>query len=196
MDLLRQWHSQNTMPQVLDGAVDLDMPWRAAPRIYGWAKAGRGIRIRGGTARSYYVGIETAGLAIPGAPRPLKALCVVPFGMEEGTRVRVPSDAIGLVVGEPCSSGFSALRVRQATPLAMCSLAGATRNLAETDPWTNSACKHAAAKRPMCPCSLNRALQNWGMFELWCVNTMADQRWKLEFSVRQDAEAVPDPQEN
>jgi hypothetical protein len=33
------------------------------------------------------------------------------------------------------------------------------------------------------------------MFELWCVNTMSDQRWKLEFSVREDAEEVPEPQE-
>jgi hypothetical protein len=34
-----------------------------------------------------------------------------------------------------------------------------------------------------------------GMFELWCVNTMSDQQWKLGFSVREDAEEVPEAQE-
>src|SRR5215471_14440719 len=87
MDILAQWYGKKAQPQVLAGADDLDYAVARGAAYYGLAKAGRGIRIRGGTARSYYVGIETAGLAIPGAPRPLKALCVVPFGMEEGTEV-------------------------------------------------------------------------------------------------------------
>ncbi|MEZ6088838.1 MAG: hypothetical protein R3C05_12600 [Pirellulaceae bacterium] len=80
---------------------------------YGLNKHRGGIRIRGGTARSYYVGIESAGLAIPGAPRPLKALCVVPFGMEEGTHADVPSNEIGLVVGKPASFRFFSSSIRQ-----------------------------------------------------------------------------------
>ena len=71
------------------------------------------MRIRGGTARSYYVGIESSGLAIPGAPRPLRALCVVPIGMEEGTEVDVPSQEIGLVVGEPAQFRFFGSAVRK-----------------------------------------------------------------------------------
>ncbi len=80
---------------------------------YGWTKHRGGVRIRGGTARAYYVGIETAGLAVPGAPRPLRALCVVPIGMEEGTETDVPSDEIGLVVGEPAHFRFFSSSVRK-----------------------------------------------------------------------------------
>src|SRR5207248_7181179 len=72
-----------------------------------------GVRIRGGTARSYYVGIETSGLSVPGAARPLKALCVVPFGMEEGTNIDVPSGEFGLVVGEPATFRFFSSPVRK-----------------------------------------------------------------------------------
>ena len=43
------------------------------------------MRIRSGAPRTYYIGIESAMPAVPGMPAPLKALCVVPFGMEEGT---------------------------------------------------------------------------------------------------------------
>ena len=71
-------------------AHDLDHAVARGAAYYGWAKQRGGVRIRGGTARAYYVGIETAGLAVPGAPRPLRALCVVPIGMEEGTETDVP----------------------------------------------------------------------------------------------------------
>ena len=50
---------------------------------YGLARTGKGVRIRGGVPRTYYVGIETPMPSVPGFPAPLKALTVVPFGMEE-----------------------------------------------------------------------------------------------------------------
>ncbi len=51
---------------------------------YGLARQGKGVRVRGGVPRSYYIGIEAAMPAVPGMKPPLKALTVVPFGMEEG----------------------------------------------------------------------------------------------------------------
>jgi len=113
MEVLRQWYGEASPPQVLEGTADLDYATARGAAYYALVQAGRGVRIRGGTARSYYVGIETAGLAIPGASRPLKALCVVPFGMEEGTEVMVPSAEIGLVVGESCRFRFFSSAVRK-----------------------------------------------------------------------------------
>ncbi|MFO0921467.1 MAG: Hsp70 family protein [Pirellulales bacterium] len=86
-EVLTHWRG-NDAPQVLGGVEDLDHAVACGAAYYGWAKHHGGLRIRGGTARSYYVGIETAGLAVPGMPRPLQALCVVPFGMEEGSAQR------------------------------------------------------------------------------------------------------------
>ena len=57
---------------------------------YGAARHGKGVRIRGGIPRSYYVGIESAMPAVPGMMAPLKALTVAQFGMEEGTDLRIP----------------------------------------------------------------------------------------------------------
>src|SRR5262249_42085810 len=62
---------------------DLDLAVARGAAYYGLVRRGKGVRIRGGAARVYYVGIETSLPAVPGAPPPLKALCVVPFGMEE-----------------------------------------------------------------------------------------------------------------
>ena len=46
-------------------------------------------------------------------PRPLRALCVVPIGMEEGSEVDVPSGEIGLIVGEPAQFRFFSSPVRK-----------------------------------------------------------------------------------
>src|SRR5205823_1568411 len=94
MDVLSSW-AADSPPKILEGEHDLDHAVARGAAYYGWAKEHGGVRIRGGAARSYYVGIQTSGLAVPGAPRPLKALCVVPFGMEEGTSIDVPSGEIG-----------------------------------------------------------------------------------------------------
>ena len=86
--------------------TDLDLAVRRGAAYYGLVRRGKGVRIRGGTARAYYVGVETSLPAVPGAPPPLKALCVVPFGMEEGTEADVPGQEFGLVVGEPAEFRF------------------------------------------------------------------------------------------
>ena len=37
------------------------------------------------------------------------------------------------------------------------------------------------------PVRFHSRITELGMFELWCVSTKTDGRWKLEFSVREDA---------
>ena len=86
--------------KVLDGE-DLMLAVARGAAYFGLARQGKGIRIRGGVPRSYYVGIEDAMPAVPGLPPPMKALTVVPFGMEEGMSHRFPGRKFGLYVGEP-----------------------------------------------------------------------------------------------
>ena len=71
------------------------------------------MRIRGGTARAYYVGVESAMPAVPGIEPPIQALCVAPFGMEEGTQAELPPQEFGLVVGEPVRFRFFGSTVRR-----------------------------------------------------------------------------------
>src|ERR1019366_6867995 len=80
---------------------------------YGLARHGRGLRIRGGTARAYYVGIESPAPAVPGVLPPVTALCVAPFGMEEGTEARLPAHELCVVVGEKVRFRFFGSSVRR-----------------------------------------------------------------------------------
>ena len=189
LEVMSQWFGKKSAPAVLQGNQDLDFAVARGAAYYGAAKSGRtkGVRIRGGTARSYYVGIETAGLAIPGAPRPLRALCVVPFGMEEGTQADVPSGEIGLVVGEPATFRFfSSATRKQDQPGAMLEQ-WTEEELAETDSLEANLPTAQNAEEGCVPVKFESKITELGVFELWCVSQSADQKWKLEFSVREEA---------
>ena len=145
---------------------------------------GKGIRIRGGTARSYYIGIETSGLAVPGAPRPLRALCVVPFGMEEGSQIDVPSQPIGLVLGEPAHFRFFSSSVRKHDQPGDMLERWSEDELQETESMEASLPASQSIEDAYVPVRFESRVTELGVFELWCVGTQSDDRWKLEFSVR------------
>lgn len=187
-DVLASWFGSENVPGPLEGPEDLDHAVARGAASYSWAKQCGGIRIRGGTARSCYVGIETAGLAIPGAPRPLRALCVVPAGMEEGTELDVPSHEIGLVVGEPAHFRFFTSLVRKEDVPGDLLSSWQEDELSETDSLETTLEAADGQDDSYVPVQFHTRITELGVLELWCVSTRTDGRWKLEFSVREDAE--------
>jgi hypothetical protein len=184
MDVLTQWGGD--APRLLEEDLDLDNSVARGAAYYGWAKETGGVRIRGGTARAYYVGIETAGLAIPGAARPLRALCVAPLGMEEGNQEDVPSQEIGLVVGEPACFRFFSSSVRRQDQVGDVLNAWDENELAETDSLEATLDADQVTDESHVPVRFQSRVTELGMFELWCVSTNTDRKWKLEFNVREE----------
>ena len=187
IDVLERWFQSEGGVQSLEGEQDLDYAVGRGAAYYGWAKQRGGVRIRGGTARAYYVGIETAGLAIPGVPRPLRALCVVPFGMEEGSELNVPSGEIGLVVGQPAQFRFFSSPVRKHDRVGDVLTSWAEEELFETDPLETTLSAEEIDESYV-PVRFTSRVTELGVFELWCVSTKSNHRWKLEFNVREAAE--------
>jgi hypothetical protein len=185
MDVLSSW-SPDAPPKILAGEHDLDHAVARGAAYYGWAKEHGGVRIRGGAPRAYYVGIETSGLAIPGALRPLKALCVVPIGLEEGTKVDVPSGEIGLVVGDTATFRFFSSPTRKQDKPGDRLDTWTETELAETDSLEASLPRDEAIDTDYVPVRFQSHLTELGVLELWCVGTTTPNRWKLEFSVRPD----------
>lgn len=113
-DVLNGWLSQEQAPElkVLEG-IDVDQAVAKGASYYGQVRTGEGVRIRGGTAASYYVGIESAMPAIPGMPPPMEAYCLAPFGMEEGTEADLPTQVFSLTVGEPVQFSFYESKTRR-----------------------------------------------------------------------------------
>jgi molecular chaperone DnaK (HSP70) len=151
---------------------------------YGVARQGKGVRIRGGIPRTYYVGIESAMPAVPGMPAPLKALTVASFGMEEGTDVRIPGREFGVVVGEPAEFRFfnSATR-KNDEPGTMIEdgITGDSQQLEELSPVEVTL---PGTSGEFVPVSLETVVTETGLLQLWCV-ARDGRRWKLEFNVRE-----------
>lgn len=109
-DWLRNTHTEPA--KVLTG-IDEDQAVAKGASYFANVRIGQGVRIRGGTAASYYVGIESAMPAIPGLPPPTEAMCLAPFGMEEGTSASLPEQVFSLYVGEPVHFKFYESKVRR-----------------------------------------------------------------------------------
>lgn len=149
---------------------------------YGAARHGKGVRIRGGISRSYYVGIESAAPAVPGMAAPLKALAVAQFGMEEGTEARIPDREFGLIVDEPAEFRFfcSAARKNDAPGAMIEDFGGDLEELSPVEVTLTSENKAAE----VVPVSFETVITETGVLQLWCV-ARDGRRWKLEFNVRE-----------
>jgi hypothetical protein len=176
---------------VLD-APDLDHAVAQGAAYYGVARRGQGIRIRSGAPRTYYVGIESAMPAVPGLPAPLKALCVVPFGMEEGTSASIPDRQFGLIVGEPAEFRFLSSTVRKADPVGAL-IEDWGDDLEELSPLEVTLPSEGDSDATV-PVTLESRVTEIGTLELWCVEhsavargskKKAGGRWRLELNIRE-----------
>lgn len=106
LEVLGAWvqHEGGALPTVLEG-VDPELAVARGAAYFARARRTGGLRIRGGLSQSYYIGIERAELAVPGVPPRMDAVCVAPFGLEEGSEVELQR-TFGLVLGEPVSFRF------------------------------------------------------------------------------------------
>ncbi len=184
IECLTNWNSGEALHELSSGNLDLAVGNGAA--YYGLARSGQGIRVRAGAAMSYYIGVESAMPAVPGIPTPVKALCVVPFGMEEETSVDIREREFGLVVGETAHFKLLASSTQQAHQ------AGEM-----VEDWSGDI-QEVTSMETLLPATENEGggtlLPVWlqctmtgvGTLEIWCVSANDDRRWKLEFEIRQD----------
>jgi hypothetical protein len=167
--------------KVLD-APDLDHAVAKGAAYYGLVRKGRGIRIRGGTARAYYVGIEATAPAIPGFVPEVAAVCIAPFGMEEGSAPARLERDFGLVVGEPAHFRFYASSVRRDDKVGD-ETSGSDKDLEELAPIETTLAAPGAEGRVL-PVRLESRVTELGTLALECAERDGDRRWKLEFNVR------------
>lgn len=185
LEIVAGWFGADPSAMILPDNQDFDLAVARGAAYYGRAKLGRGVRIRGGAPRSYYVAIETAGPAIPGVVRPLRQLCVVPRDMEEGTEVDIPGEPIGLVTGEEAHFRFFSSASRRDPPGTFLSR-WTEEELQETAPLVATLPAAEGEAGEYVPVRFQARLTELGILELWCVSTVTPDRWKLEFRVRED----------
>ena len=185
LDLLTSWNDGKPVKELAGFQPDLAVAKGAA--IYGRNRAtGQGIRIKAGTARSYYIALEASMPAIPGFKPPVKALCVVPQGMEEGSEFLIEGQQFGLMTGRPADFRFFSSEVRSGDAPGQI-VGNAERDLEETAKLelTLPAIEGIPENQPV-PVQINPVVTELGNLELWIKHTGSDRRWKVEFQVRME----------
>ena len=153
---------------------------------YGYVCQGNAIRVKAGSAQSYYIGIGSTMPAIPGYTPPLRGLCVVPFGMEEGSEVDIPFAGLGLVVGEATTFRFFATNNRKEDLVGSIlddiesrdghELAALGAELPADDPKANPG--------TLVQIHLKSILTEIGTLQIWCIEENGNRKWKLEYELR------------
>jgi len=181
---LSKWKTSGSALKTMSG-TDPDLAVAKGGCWYANVRAGKGIRIKAGSSRAYYIGIEPSMPAVPGFVPPVQALCVVPFGMEEGTGQDIECEGLGLLVGETTEFRFLSSTSRRKDK------AGDAVENALESPELEQLPPLSATLPPaegvqagsLIPVSLRSELTETGTLQVWCVGE-GDAKWKLEFELR------------
>ncbi len=183
--------AEGAPPARLLAGANLDLAVARGAAYYGHvAAAGRGVRIRGGTAQSYYVGVESNMPAVPGMEPPISALCLAPFGMEEGTEVALDAQEFGLVVGEPVRLRFFGSSVRRSDTVGTLLDFWGPEELVELQEIEAHLPAEGRTPGEVVPVTLHARVTDIGTLELNAVPVGGSERWKVEFDVRADTPAA------
>ncbi|MEY6432389.1 Hsp70 family protein [Thioalkalicoccus limnaeus] len=163
---------------------DLDLSVAQGAAFYAHVRRRGGVRIRGGTARSYYVGIESAGPAVPGLEPPLQLLCLVPFGLEEGSEPVVAPQEFGLIVGEPVRFRFFGSSVRRDDQVGLLIEDWPAHEIEELEEIQTTLPTGSRRRGDIVAVNLQAAVTEVGTLELVALSRQGSERWKVEFNTR------------
>lgn len=171
-EVVQSWGGK-PLARLRNDAPDLAVARGAA--TYALVRRGLGLRIGGGSPRSYYVGVQSGELP--------QALCVVQRGAPEGEEREIPGRSFSLLLGKPVR--FRLLAASAFRPDQPGDLVALDEELAELPPLQTVVQGAGAAQ-----VKLRAGLTEIGTLELSC-ETIANPgdaglpaRWKLEFSLR------------
>jgi len=167
-----------TPPVVLTGG-DPDRAVSRGAAHFARVRRGKGIRIKSGLARSYYVGIERAELAVPGMPPRVDAVCIAPRGMEEGATCELSTE-LGLFVGDVAS-----FRVFTSSRDDALAAVVDPSGLDELAPIERALELAGTPKDTIVPVKLGATVTATGTLEIAARHPTTDTRWRFEFSVRE-----------
>ncbi|MGB0126716.1 MAG: Hsp70 family protein [Rhodocyclaceae bacterium] len=183
LDLLGAWlGADGELKELKSAGLDIAVSRGAA--YYGAVQAsGKGIKIRAGTSRSFYLGLESPAPAVPGYVPPVKGICIVPQGTEEGTELELAGKEFGLVTGEAVEFRFFDSEIRAGDRVGDV-VPNAVKSLDELASLTITLPTVEEGAGQIVPVTLHPLITDVGTLELWMQHTQSDKRWKLEFNLR------------
>jgi molecular chaperone DnaK (HSP70) len=192
VEVLRHWYERpghSWRPLVLTNP-SLDLAVSQGAAYYAWLRHTGGRRIGGGIARSYYVGVQQARSASNGEEDKITVVCVVPQHMEEGQDIVLDKPELELALGQPVMFPLYTSTVRgddKAGDL----LTVAPDQLLRMPPLHTVLRGGKRSGTKSVPVTLAARSTAIGTLELFCVARDGNNRWRLEFNVRDLVQEAP-----
>lgn len=186
LDLVNGWAKElGQKPVDLLASPDLDYAVSCGAVFYGLSRVLKTVRIKSGTSKSYYIGVEDTALAIPGVAKSMKAFCVAPFGMEEGSESEILNQEFALKVGQKASFRFfSPVNENlNAKAPAVGSVIKKIKPILVELPLIEANLEKSEEDGKFVRVKLQSKVTELGFLELWCLSPDG-RKWKLEFNVR------------
>ena len=178
VDAISTWFGETQSgwrPKVLNNeAVDSAVGRGAA--YYGHVRRGMGLRIKAGSARTYYIGWDSEDR--------LEGICVLPAGAEEGTSLPLPNREFSVLANRPVSFALYSSRTRHDAH-------GEIVALDEADvhryPPLVTLLRYGKKMRDVhLVVGLRASFTEVGTLELWCESRDTPHRWLMQFEVRSE----------
>jgi Ethanolamine utilization protein EutJ (predicted chaperonin) len=168
----KRWRPKVLHNEMPETAVAVGAAYYARVRRIG------GVRVSGGSARGYYIGVQQAGAN----QESLTAVCVLPRGTEEGTRLELGGREFTALTNRPVSFSLYSTTTRQDER-------GEVVRFAEGElhrhaPLVTVLRYGKRSRHIELDVSLTARFTEVGTLELWCESPKTGHRWRLQFQLR------------
>ncbi len=173
-------HTELTMltPSHLDYAVAKGAAFYEKVQLEG------GVKVKSGLAANYYIGVASPMPAIPGMAPPVDALCVAPFGLEEGSEEQMLPNEFSLVVGETVTFRFFQSKGAEMDPIGKVIPSFSIPALNELNPLSIALDAGHYQEGDMVRVILSSRVTELGLLMLQAHDVNSDLAWTIEFQVR------------
>lgn len=144
-----------------------------------------GVKVKSGLAANYYIGVASPMPAIPGMAPPVDALCVAPFGLEEGAEEQMLPNEFSLVVGETVTFRFFQSQNADVEGLGKTVPSFSVAALKELSPLSISLDAGHYKEGEMVRVYLSSRVTELGLLLLQAHDVNSDLVWTIEFQVRE-----------
>jgi molecular chaperone DnaK (HSP70) len=140
---------------------------------YGQVRRRAGLRIRAGSARTYYIGLPS--------DRGLQAICILPAGVEEGTTLPPLEREFSVLANRPVSFTLYSSRVRHDVHGDIAALDEAS---VHRHPPLVTLLRYGKKRDVYLTIRLRASFTEVGTLELWCESRRTPHRWRVQFELR------------
>ncbi len=149
---------------------------------YSQVQRGGGLRISGGSARGYYIGVQQPGQSGGAAGQRVTAVCVLPRGTDEGARLELAEREFIVLTNRPVAFTLYSTTTRHD---ALGTVVTFHEEEMHRHAPLNTVLRYGKRSRHVeLDVRLRADFTEVGALELWCEAPQTNHRWRLQFQLR------------